>query len=325
MGYFICQFSPDVKGQYHFDQTIPISLARVSRPYPLAILRVLDYILDGPPDRRFSMNKEIKMKYLSAPIWMIASLLVFGGCVSEKAFDEVIQQLEDERTKTEVLRKEIELTKKESAQLSSDLDELRENSGSTSQTTAAQNRRVKQLRAKIARQGETIKSLEEKAKTPKAQKAKMKWAIAVARTIKASFKNEIRNDQIQVDLTEAYLKVTLPELIVFEPDGVDITLNGEEILARLAEAIRQVKNHEMVVGAHLDDTPIAKVMAPDFPTAWDFTGARAIEVVRFLEEEGKISGKVLSATAYGSARPVARNSNEAGRDRNRRIEITLLP
>ena len=242
-------------------------------------------------------------------------LSISGGCVSEKAFDEVSQRLENERTKNEALRKEINLLNEGMA-------------GLTEEEAAAQKAKEEALQAKIDKQARQIKNLSRK-KGPVREIVKLKgpdmsWAKGVTARVRQAFKEEARSGKVQVKTTDNRLIITLADPLLFELDGVTITVDGEDILVRLAEVLKKSPNRPIVVGAHLDNTPIAPVMAPEFPTAWDFTAARAIEVVRFLQEETRISGKVLSGTAFGATRPVASNMNETGRAQNRRIEISLL-
>lgn len=271
---------------------------------------------------RFFFGRFVSGRFVSGilPVLMLAAGL--AGCVSEKSFDEVSQQLQAERAKSDAIRKELDLMKKENAGLASQIAELNENTGSGD--SARQAARVKKLLARIAEQDTAIKSLKEKNRIPEVKKPDMAWAKSLAGLLSTTFKDEIRENRVQVETGEDRMTIRVSEPLLFERDGVDITVDGEELLTRLGELLQKVKDHEMVVGAHLDTTPIAPVMAPDFPTAWDFTGARAIEVVRYLQEESKISGRILSATAYGSARPVASNTSEAGRSQNRRVEITIL-
>jgi chemotaxis protein MotB len=130
---------------------------------------------------------------------------------------------------------------------------------------------------------------------------------------------------MRITQTDDRLVVSLSDLLLFEEDDVRVSLDGEELLTRLGGVLKRVKGQQIVVSGHLDDTPIAPAMVAEFPTAWELTGARAVDVVRFLEEESKLSGTVMSAVAYGSTRPVSANATEAGRSRNRRIDVTLLP
>ena len=53
-------------------------------------------------------------------------------------------------------------------------------------------------------------------------------------------------------------------------------------------------------------------------------GGHALEVTRLLIADG-MSPSSLSAAAYGSNDPVVPNTDDKGRAKNRRIEITVQP
>jgi chemotaxis protein MotB len=251
-----------------------------------------------------------------------------GGCVSEKAFDEVNRKLDDERTKNEALRNEMTLVKEENDTLNKQIAELRESGGASTaapaQATAADKARLAKLQSTIDRQAKQIRTLSKKnpvvAEPPKPD---MTWAEGLIADFKKSFPNETRQGEVEARIHGQRLVVTLAEKLLYEPDGVEITTHGEDVLTRVGEILNRTKNKSVEVGAHLDTTPIAPVMAREFPTAWDFTGARAVEVVRYLQEESKVGGGRLTAAAYGSDHPLVSNASEAGRARNRRVEITV--
>jgi chemotaxis protein MotB len=77
-----------------------------------------------------------------------------------------------------------------------------------------------------------------------------------------------------------------------------------------------------VVG-HTDNVPIAKAWREVFPSNWELSAARATTVVRFLQEAG-IEPERLIATGRAQYAPVAPNDDPEGRQKNRRIEITLI-
>jgi chemotaxis protein MotB len=69
---------------------------------------------------------------------------------------------------------------------------------------------------------------------------------------------------------------------------------------------------------------VSPTVLEHFPTNWELSTARATNVVRFLETEGGIPGDQLVAAGFASYRPAASNQSEAGRRRNRRIEMILF-
>ena len=82
--------------------------------------------------------------------------------------------------------------------------------------------------------------------------------------------------------------------------------------------------HLVDVNGHTDGIPIRGALAARYPSNWELAGARASSVVRLLEKAGVPSDR-LAAISRGSTEPVASNDHEAGRAKNRRIEIRLRP
>jgi chemotaxis protein MotB len=259
----------------------------------------------------------------------ISALVMAGGCISEKSFREVIQQAEKERSKNEQLLGEVARLKEEITGLTGEKTALKNDA-------AARQTAMDELMKQVDSQAMQIKALSSKSpvkpqvvtKTQvvmQDRKPDMSWAGGVTNDLKQEFGREIAAGSVRVAQTDDRLTLSFSDLLFFEEDDVRVSLGGEEILARLGGVLKKVKDRKIVIGGHLDATPIAPAMAAEFPTAWEFTGARAVDVLRFLEEESKLSGTSMSAVAYGSTRPVSANATEAGRVRNRRMDVTLLP
>jgi chemotaxis protein MotB len=75
------------------------------------------------------------------------------------------------------------------------------------------------------------------------------------------------------------------------------------------------------VAGHTDDVPIH---TSRFPSNWELSTARAVEVTKFLIQSG-MRPDVLGAAGYGEFDPVTANDSTDHRGQNRRIEIVLLP
>ena len=76
--------------------------------------------------------------------------------------------------------------------------------------------------------------------------------------------------------------------------------------------------------SHTDNIAVGPRLKQRYPTNWELAGARAASVVRLLSESG-VANDRLSAVSFGPFYPVESNDTSAGRARNRRIEIRLLP
>ncbi len=137
---------------------------------------------------------------------------------------------------------------------------------------------------------------------------------------------EIKKGEIRVSQSGGRLQVDLVDKILFDSGKADLSDRGKEVLGKVGAILATIQDKQIQVSGHTDDSPIAdKQLKETFPTNWELSAARAVNVVRYLAEEAKVPAKRLLAAGYGEHHPVADNANAAGRARNRRIEILLTP
>ena len=98
----------------------------------------------------------------------------------------------------------------------------------------------------------------------------------------------------------------------------------QTVLKKVASVLVKA-NRVIQVQGHTDNVPIKGRLAERFPTNWELSAARAVNVVRFLHEEAGLDPQSLSATGVSEYRPRAANDTDEGRQKNRRIEILLIP
>ena len=103
-----------------------------------------------------------------------------------------------------------------------------------------------------------------------------------------------------------------------------IKKEGLAVLKRVVEISKKVKDKNIRIEGHTDNVKITSRLAKVYPTNWELSAARAINVLKYLQQQG-IDPKILSATAFGEYQPLADNSTAEGRAKNRRIAIILLP
>jgi chemotaxis protein MotB len=75
------------------------------------------------------------------------------------------------------------------------------------------------------------------------------------------------------------------------------------------------------IEGHTDNDPIKK---SGWKSNWELSTARALSVLHYLSEQS-VNEPRLSAIGYGEYRPVASNDIKDGRQKNRRVEIVILP
>ncbi|MFH2120562.1 MAG: OmpA family protein [Pseudomonadota bacterium] len=140
----------------------------------------------------------------------------------------------------------------------------------------------------------------------------------------SEMKSEIAQGQIAITELRGKLTVDVVDRILFDSGQTEIRPEGLGVLKRVVEILMTVTDKVIRVEGHTDSIPIGGALAKRYPTNWELSAARALNVTRFLEKEG-IDPALLSAVAFGEHQPIAENDTPEGRARNRRIAIILLP
>jgi chemotaxis protein MotB len=118
---------------------------------------------------------------------------------------------------------------------------------------------------------------------------------------------------------ERGLVVRIQETLLFESGSADITARARDILEKVSTVLAAAPNQIRVEG-HTDNLPIR---TPQFPSNWELSVIRSTNVVQILQHDG-ITPDRLSATGYGEFRPISSNATDAGRAKNRRIDLIIL-
>jgi chemotaxis protein MotB len=111
--------------------------------------------------------------------------------------------------------------------------------------------------------------------------------------------------------------VHLESEVLFASGEAELSKRGKEVLARVGDVLKPLVDKQILVGGHTDDAPIHTAR---FPSNWELSTARAVNVVHFLADNTGVDPAKLTAAGYSQYHP--RGSERA---LNRRIEILLIP
>ncbi len=134
--------------------------------------------------------------------------------------------------------------------------------------------------------------------------------------------SEIAKGQVTISELKGKLTVNLVEAVLFSSGQAEIKSDGLLVLQKVIDILKEVHDRTIRIEGHTDNVPIGGALARQYPTNWELSAARAVNVARFLQERG-IDPENLAAVAYGEYHPVASNDTPEGRAKNRRIEIIL--
>jgi len=257
----------------------------------------------------------IRYNYLGSAA--VAAALMLGGCVTQETFEkaqgEKAQEISALQSQRATLERQLRELEQQKAELEQQKTALEQQKTSLEGDRAALEREQAQLRA----QNEALEQ----------QKQQLLSASKQSQSQYDNLVNELNQEvqkgQLQVRRYKDMLTVDVAEQLFFDSGRAALKETGKEVLKKVADAMKSYEDKAIRVVGHTDNVPITKGLQKVFPSNWELSAARATTVVRFLQDSG-IEPERLLATGRAEYAPVAPNDTPEGRQKNRRIEITLI-
>ncbi len=120
---------------------------------------------------------------------------------------------------------------------------------------------------------------------------------------------------------EKWSVITLKSKCLFSSGFAEISGEGEKVLSKIAEHLKKIKAPIRIEG-HTDNVPLKS--GGRYRNNWELSTARAVNVLKYLQNDCGIDPALLSAVGYGQHRPLMPNDTPEGRQINRRVEIVLF-
>jgi chemotaxis protein MotB len=130
-------------------------------------------------------------------------------------------------------------------------------------------------------------------------------------------KKKIDAKEGDVSSANQIVTVHLADEILFASGEAELSKHGKEVLSRVGDVLKELKDKQILVGGHTDDQPIR---TSRFPSNWELSTARAVNVVHHLTDTVGVDPHQLTAAGYSQYHP-----RGGDRAKNRRIEILLIP
>lgn len=132
---------------------------------------------------------------------------------------------------------------------------------------------------------------------------------------------EFKNDENVLLLKDSRgLIIRLPDDILFGSADSTIQADSYTTLDKIIDILSKIDNPAIIEG-HTDSFPIK---SEKYSSNWELSTARATSVINYLVNSKRINPKRLSAVGYGEYAPVAENTSNDGRMKNRRVDIIIL-
>jgi chemotaxis protein MotB len=141
----------------------------------------------------------------------------------------------------------------------------------------------------------------------------------LAATIEDMLSDYVDQELVDVSFTEDRVIINMKDKMLFPSASAHLSRTAVKALRSISRVLDTVPNQIQVEG-NTDNRPIN---TEEFPSNWELSAARAASVVHLMTRMG-IEPQRMSAIGYAEHRPVADNSTESGRAKNRRVSLIIM-
>ena len=128
------------------------------------------------------------------------------------------------------------------------------------------------------------------------------------------------SDQIDVSFTAQYVLLTMKGSLLFDSGSAGLKKESEQVLDKVAVILERYAGGEVEINGHTDTVPIKSAKYADNE---ELSSARALSVFYYLINNSTLDPTKLKHAGMGERVPIADNSTEEGRAKNRRVEIRI--
>src|SRR3989304_5982354 len=267
-----------------------------------------------PRQRRFSMGKNMSLLVVVAAI-----ALAMGGCtVMGSTYTKKVNEADNNARELAALQQKYETLSAENSAVKARVV------GLTTDLVKTTGERNKGVTDNKALESENARLKQDLAALRKAQEENVQKVSKTYEDLLMKMKGEIAKGQMTISELKGKLTVNMVDAVLFDSGKAEVKAGGQAILQKIVSILKDVKDKSIRIEGHTDNVPIIGMLAKKYPTNRELSAARALNVTRYLQEQG-IDPAHLSAIAYGEDKPVAGNDTPEGKGKNRRTEISRVP
>lgn len=129
-------------------------------------------------------------------------------------------------------------------------------------------------------------------------------------------------DEVNVKVLKGVVYISLADNMLFKSGSYEVNDRALTTLGKIAKIIKDYSDYDVLVEGNTDPVPINRT---NIRNNWDLSALRASSIVQVLQNDYGVDPGRLTAAGRGEYNPIADNSTDVGRQRNRRTEIIITP
>lgn len=262
----------------------------------------------------------MKIKTLLSAVAILG--IVATGCVSNKKYAELQSQYGSTREElincnadSRNLQAQLDAARQSNAELKKGMQELKNTLDKSMEANSQGSMNISKLVDEINASNKYIKQLVD------AKSKSDSLNIALTNKLTRSLDTDELRD-VDVKVLKGVVYISLADNMLFQTGSYEVSQRAMETLSKIAKILKDFKDYDVLVEGNTDNVPISRT---NIRNNWDLSALRASSVVQVLQNDFGISPNRLSAAGRGEFNPIADNTSELGKQRNRRTEIIITP
>lgn len=241
------------------------------------------------------------------------------------------QSLENEK---ESIEKELNQKKSDYDKLSDSYNALEKNSSKVLAENAHRNRELlkelEQKEEKLTSEQERLEKLQKDLQFREKRINELESIIAAEEAKMNQLKDNLskalvnfEDRGLSVEQRDGKVYVSMENKLLFKSGSWSVGNEGQQAVNEIGKVLENNQDINILIEGHTDNVPYNGSGA--LKDNWDLSTKRATEVLKLLLKNSSIEPQNLTAAGRGKFAPVAPNSTQSGKAKNRRIEVVLTP
>ncbi len=162
---------------------------------------------------------------------------------------------------------------------------------------------------------------EEKELLEAAEEAQLEASQELAEKIQEALEEGDIENEVSLNYTSQYVQLTIQGSILFDSGKVDIKEDAIPVVDKVGQILESYAGGTIEIEGHTDNVPMSS--GGKYSNNDELSSGRALSVFNHLIENTNLEPSNLIHTGRGEYDPIADNSTDEGRARNRRVEIKI--
>lgn len=271
------------------------------------------------------------MKRMSIYVGVVAvgAILAFTGCVSNKKYQSLQMNYEEMQSKEQELNRRYQEAQQQLSSANTRLNSLEDQIAAERKNLVALQSALDKCLTSSNQGNVNISKLVDEINASNryiqhlvnTKNKSDSLNLALTNRLTRSLSREEMQD-VDVQVLKGVVYISLSDNMLYKSGSYEISDRAGETLSKIAKIIMDYKDYEVLVEGNTDNVPIKQT---NIRNNWDLSVLRGSSVVQALQNDYGVDPRRLTAAGRGEYNPIANNSTESGKTRNRRTQIIITP